>query len=77
MNEIISLVTCRPGEKMRIAELKTTDDKILQKLAVFGILPGGEITVLQSRPAYVLQVEYTQLAIDHLLASTIYGCKVK
>lgn len=62
---------------MRITELKTTDDKILQKLAIFGIMPGGEITLLQSRPAYVLQVEYTQLAIDYLLASTIYGCKLE
>jgi Fe2+ transport system protein FeoA len=62
---------------MRIVELKTIEDKILQKLAVFGIVPGNEITLLQSRPAYVLQIEYTQLAIDQLLASTIYGYKLK
>lgn len=77
LNDIISLATCRPGETMRIVELKTTEDKTLQKLAVFGIIPGNEITLLQSRPAYVLQIEYTQLAIDYLLACTIYGYKLK
>jgi Fe2+ transport system protein FeoA len=72
----LSIIKCKAGEKVRIITIKTTDDKILHKLAVFGIFPGGELTILQIRPAYVLEIDHTQLAIDRDLAKNIYVRKL-
>lgn len=70
-----SVAACKQGEKLIIETVKTSDDTILHKLAVFGILPGAECRILQTRPAFVLQVGHTQLAVDRMIAGTIYGYK--
>jgi len=41
------------------------------RLAVFGIVPGTEITLLQRRPACVVQVGETELALDREIARRI------
>jgi DtxR family Mn-dependent transcriptional regulator len=40
-------------------------------LAVFGLVPGAEITLLQHQPACVVQIGETQLAIDPEIAESI------
>lgn len=73
MAGLIPIAACKQGEKLNIVAIKTFDDTMLRKLAVFGILPGAEVQVLQTKPAFVLQVEYTQLAVDDTIAGIIYG----
>ncbi len=41
------------------------------RLAVFGLVPGAEITVLQQHPSCVLRVGETDLALDRAIAREI------
>ena len=59
------------GEKAKVITVETNSVTHIRKLAVFGLLPGVEVEVLQTCPAYVLQVNYTQLALDYEIASSI------
>jgi Fe2+ transport system protein FeoA len=40
-------------------------------LAVFGVVPGNEITLVQRRPSYVVQVGETLLALEGAVAADI------
>jgi Fe2+ transport system protein FeoA len=51
--------------------LATKDQRKLQKLMAFGILPGMPVKVLQTRPSIVFQVGQTQLAVDEGIAGDI------
>lgn len=68
--------TCRPlielrgGESARVVSLAGT--RRPGSLAVFGLVPGSEITLLQRAPAYVVQVGETQLALEAEIASGIF-----
>lgn len=43
----------------------TTPERLLQrKLMNLGFLPGNEIKVMQIRPAFLIQVGFTQIALD-------------
>ena len=48
----------------------------LKKLLVFGLLPGENITVLQIRPAIVVSIGNTMLALDKEIARSILVKKV-
>ncbi len=71
MSKLISIVDLKGGDKVRIAALRTKDEKELRKLTVFGMLPGAEIEILQTYPSYVLRLGYTQFALDYKIAQTI------
>lgn len=68
--------TCRPltelngGESARVVSLAGT--RRPGTLAVFGLVPGSDITLLQSSPTYVVQVGETQLALEADIASGIF-----
>ena len=68
--------TCRPltdlesGEQAQIVSL--LDARRRNSLAVFGLVPGSEITLLQRHPAYVVQVGETQLALEADIAGSIF-----
>lgn len=59
------------GYQGRVAFLATKDQRKLQKLMAFGILPGMPVKVLQTRPSIVFQVGQTQLAVDEGIAGDI------
>lgn len=54
-----------------MAAVNIRDKKHLRKLAVFGVLPGVELEVLQVRPTYVLRIGHTELALDKDIANNI------
>ncbi len=64
------LTELRTGESARVVSLAGT--KRPGSLAVFGLIPGSEITLLQRAPSYVLQVGETQLALETDIASGIF-----
>jgi len=66
-----SLDQMKKGEVGVVARLITTDSKNLQKLLAMGILPGRIVKVLQTYPAYILQIDRTQAAMDRELAGRI------
>lgn len=69
MNQKRPLASLRPGQKISIAALPPGRD--LAKLLAFGLLPGTGVTILQTFPAYVLEVGNTRVAIDKEIAAKI------
>ncbi|CUH94025.1 hypothetical protein P22_0087 [Propionispora sp. 2/2-37] len=68
---VSALTALKAGEKGVVLHFKELAEQNLRKLTSLGILPGIEIEVLQTYPVYVVQAEYTQLALDHDIAGMI------
>jgi DtxR family Mn-dependent transcriptional regulator len=62
----------RVGGQARIAFLTPSFHKRFDRLAAFGINPGAEITLHQTRPAFVVRIGETELAIDKDIAREIF-----
>ena len=65
--EAISVDQLRAGQTASV--LSMSGDR--NRLAVFGLVPGTEVTLLQRRPACVIQVGETELALDREIARRI------
>ena len=74
--EEITLDRLKKGETGMVQRLDTSDSKNLQKLLALGIVPGRIIRVLQTYPAYILQIDRTQAAMDRGLAQKIIVKKI-
>lgn len=57
------------GARARVLHL--AGDRSRDALAVFGLVPGAELELMQSAPAYVLRVGETELALDGDVAGRI------
>lgn len=60
------------GSQARIAFLTPSFHKRFDRLAAFGINPGSEITLHQTRPAFVVRIGETELALDKEIAREIF-----
>jgi len=69
---VIPLVDLMPGEKGKIVFIATKDKRRLRRLSSLGINPDGIVTINQKLPSFVIQVEETEVAMDHTLVSEIY-----
>ena len=69
---IAPLSECKPGQSGQIAYLRMSHPARLQKLMSMGILPGGQITLLQRSPSFVFESGYSQFAVDEDIASDIH-----
>lgn len=68
----VPIVRLKKGNIVRVVRLLlSSEDSNLRKMAAFGILPGVVIKVLQTYPIYVLEVGYTQIALDFEIAKNI------
>ncbi|HZK25576.1 MAG TPA: FeoA family protein [Oscillospiraceae bacterium] len=56
------------GEVGKIVELTTTDRKNIGKMMSLGIIPGVSVCLLRRYPAFIVQIGYTKVALDHKLA---------
>ena len=59
------------GERAEVVHLGEETPERSNALAVFGLVPGSEITLVQRHPSYVLQVGETVLALDAEVAGSI------
>jgi Fe2+ transport system protein FeoA len=59
------------GERAEVLHLSETSTNRSNALAVFGLVPGSEVVLLQRRPSYVLQVGETVLALEEAVAASI------
>ncbi len=66
----ITVRELRAGERARVAVLGGPGGRS-NTLAAFGLVPGCEIQLVQSRPEYVLRVGETDLALDAGIAAEI------
>lgn len=67
----LPLTALRVGEAGTVRELRLYDHTVAQKLLALGVAPGAHVKVIQRFPAYVLQIGFTQIAIDHHLARAV------
>lgn len=59
------------GQEARVVCLAGDSDSRRNALAVFGLVPGSEIRLIQRHPAFVIQVGETDLALDPAIAGEI------
>ena len=60
------------GERGTIARVAAADPGRLVKLSSLGLIAGVEVTLLQRRPAVLLRIAETQIALDPDVASDIW-----
>lgn len=60
----VTLDQLHPGEKARVLDISTRQEHVYRKLMNLGFIPGSEVEVLQTFPAYLLQIGFTQIALD-------------
>ncbi|MBI1911517.1 MAG: metal-dependent transcriptional regulator [Deltaproteobacteria bacterium] len=64
------------GDRGRIIFIASNSHMRLDKLGTLGIVPGSNIKVHQKRPAFVLQIGETTLALDPEIIKEIYVKKI-
>jgi DtxR family Mn-dependent transcriptional regulator len=64
------------GDEVRISFIRKEDPVLIGKLVSFGVSPGKIIKIRQKYPAYVIQIENTQIALEQDIAADIYGVKI-
>ena len=69
---VVSAEQMATGEEARVAYINTKNYARLQKLTSFGIFPGVKVRLHQRKPAFVLECDQTQLAIEEAVAKEIY-----
>ncbi len=69
---VIQLKDLEVGTRGRIVFITPSEDGRLERLASLGILPGSILKLKQKKPAFVLKIDETTLAIDLAIAEGIY-----
>jgi DtxR family Mn-dependent transcriptional regulator len=69
---VVSCDQLRVGESARVAYFCTKEHSRLLKLSALGISPGTELRLIQKWPAYVVQCEETEIALEPDVAKNIY-----
>lgn len=60
-----------PGERAEVVLLSGASSSRSNALAVFGLVPGSQVVLLQRRPSYVIEVGETVLALEEAVAAAI------
>ncbi len=69
---VLPLNELSPGDRGRVAYLRTGDSQRLQKLLTLGILPGVKVEMLQRFPSFVFRIGHSQMAVDREMAEGIH-----
>ncbi len=64
------------GDSVRVSFIRKDDPVLIGKLVSFGVSPGKVLKIRQKFPAYVIQIENTQIALEQDIAADIYGVRV-
>ncbi len=70
-DESRALSQLRPGETARIVSVSTAEPERMVRLSALGVVPGARVTLEQRRPATVLRIGETTVALDPDIASEI------
>jgi Fe2+ transport system protein FeoA len=71
-NNYTKITDLNVGERCKVINLETSNEKRLQKLLSMGILPGRNIEILQKFPSHILQIGQTQYTVDKGIADATY-----
>jgi DtxR family Mn-dependent transcriptional regulator len=69
---VVSCDQLSVGESARVAYFSTREHSRLLKLSALGISPGASLKLIQKWPAYVVQCEETEIALEPGVAKNIY-----
>ncbi|MFQ5770181.1 MAG: metal-dependent transcriptional regulator [bacterium] len=64
------------GEQASIVFIAPGRNKTLDRLSIFGVVPGNIVRLEQKRPSYVIKIDETVLALEANLCDEIYVKKV-
>ena len=67
----VPLTTLRPGRAGTVAAVRSTEPGRVVRLSSLGVVPGAVVTLVQMRPAVVLRIGETSLAVDRDVADDI------
>ena len=68
---LVSLADLRVKDRGEIVRISSRSRTRLARLGAYGVAPGAVLTLLQKRPAFVIRVGETELALDHEVARDI------
>ncbi len=71
LSDPLTLAAVPPGMLVRVAKMDKLPVERRDHLMAFGLTPGRWVEIKQHRPAVVVQVDYTELAIEPEDASKI------
>ncbi|MDH4227677.1 MAG: metal-dependent transcriptional regulator [Deltaproteobacteria bacterium] len=69
---VLPLLDIDAGESVRIAFIAPKTFKRIEKLGSMGLVPGSVIKLVQKRPAYVIKLAETTVAIEEDIAADIF-----
>jgi Fe2+ transport system protein FeoA len=72
LHPVQTLDHLRPGESARVLKVSADDTPMLMKLSHLGLVPGAEIFVQQGRPAAVVRVGETSVALQRAVARQVH-----
>jgi Fe2+ transport system protein FeoA len=62
----------RPGESARVLKVSAAEVPMLMKLSQLGLVPGAEVRMEQSRPAAIVRVGETTVALQRAVARVVH-----
>jgi Fe2+ transport system protein FeoA len=65
----------KPGSRVVVLDFGRIDPVQKDHLQAYGLTPEREMLVLQQRPVTVVQIEYTELAFEKVIAEQIMVIK--
>jgi DtxR family Mn-dependent transcriptional regulator len=72
---VVSCDQLKVGESARIAYISTREHSRLLKLSSLGLAPGVTLKLIQRWPAYVIQCEESEIALEPEVAKNLYVWK--
>jgi len=66
----------RPGQEARVVHVAARETGRLVKRSTMGVVPGAVVRLLQRRPAVVLEIGHTTLALDEAITSDIFVARL-
>jgi len=69
---VLPLTELEVGSQAKIVFITPKSHATLDRLGSMGIIPGSSLRLHQKRPAFVIRVGETDLAIDEEIARQIY-----
>ncbi len=73
---VVRLTDLAPGDVGKVVFISTERSKRLDRLGTMGLNPGTLVKLHQRRPAFILDLGETQLAVDEEIAGEVYVKKM-
>ena len=72
LQPVTPLTSIKIGEECQVVLIRPRNHARLDRLTTYGVVPGVRVRLHQRRPAYVVQVGQTDLALDTDVAADIF-----